>query len=333
MSFRLWTIFYVFALFASAMATFGAFGIVVAVLVLCIWALIFFRAMTLVEVLVVLSILGMLVALLMPAVNASHESSRRAMCMNNMKNLTAALLDYASKNGSLPPSYTSDSNGSKLHSWRTLTLPHMERSDLYEKLDLAKPWNDSANRPVSSGQVDYVECPDDSQSFGTSNTSYFAITGEQTAWPAGRGRRTSEITDPKSCTILLIEAHEKGIPWAQPDDLSFDEAVTLLTSEADGVHSARRRGFFYKSWPDMSNAINVAMANGDVRLLNLPLPKDLAVALLTVDGGEADVESQLAYYSGPQLDYAKIYACCVFVLLSLAPAIPLLLRGRKPAGA
>src|SRR6476620_1805945 len=157
MSFRLWTIFYVFALFASAMATFGAVGILVAVLVLCIWALIFSKAMTLVEVLVVLSILGMLVAILMPAVNASHESSRRAMCMNNMKNLTAALLDYASKNGSLPPSYTSDPNGNKLHSWRTLILPRMERSDLYEKLDLAKPWDDSVNQPVSSGQVDYVE--------------------------------------------------------------------------------------------------------------------------------------------------------------------------------
>jgi hypothetical protein len=250
--------------------------------------------------------------------------------MNEMKNLAAALLPYASDNGSLPPSYTSDPNGNKLHSWRTLILPRMERADLYEKFDLVKPWDDSANRPVVSGQVDYLMCPDDSQSFGTANTSYFAITGEHTAWPAGRGRKMSEITDPKSCTILCIEAHEKGISWGQPDDLSFDEAVQILTSEDGGVHFAWGYGFFYMPVADESRWINVAMANGDVRLLHLPLPKDLAIALLTVDGGEDDVEHRLEYYSGPQLDSAKIYAFCVFVFLSLLPVFWVKRHTRKP---
>jgi len=88
MSFRLWTIFYVFALFASAMATFGPWGILAAVGVLTFWAWILYgkkRRPTLVEVLVAVVILGMLVALFLPAVQTARETSRTGICRNNLK--------------------------------------------------------------------------------------------------------------------------------------------------------------------------------------------------------------------------------------------------------
>lgn len=80
------------------------------------------------------------------------------------------------------------------------------------------------------------------------------------------------------------------------------------------------------------SGIHVAMADGTVRFLALPLPKELAVALLTVDGGESDTHNLLDDYSRPQLDTGKFYAMCVFIVLSLLPTAFLRRRRFKPSG-
>src|SRR5437667_11056277 len=111
MSFRLWTIFYVFALVGAAMATFGAWGIVPAALVLCFWAAVFYYPkwpLTPVEYLVVLLIIGFLIALLLPAVQSARESSRIGTRKNNLKQLAIALSFHAEKTAALPPPYLAD---------------------------------------------------------------------------------------------------------------------------------------------------------------------------------------------------------------------------------
>src|SRR5262249_32244843 len=88
-------------------------------------------AFTLVELLVVIAIIGMLVSLLLPAVNAARESGRRAVCQNNMRQVALALLNYDSQKGALPALQNARA-GQLVRPLMYELLPLLERNDLYE---------------------------------------------------------------------------------------------------------------------------------------------------------------------------------------------------------
>src|SRR2546427_5297251 len=93
---------------------------------------------TLVELLVVIAIIGVLVALLLPAVQAAREAARRMSCSNNLKQLSLALHNYESTFSSLPPAGI-DTNQM---SWVVMLLPYMEQQPLFDKFNFAKgAWN------------------------------------------------------------------------------------------------------------------------------------------------------------------------------------------------
>src|SRR5262245_36536395 len=94
----------------------------------------------------IIVILGFLAALFLLMPRTSREAFRRVICANNLKQIGVALHSYHDKYGSLPPAYTVDASGKRLHSWRTLILPFLEGDDLYQKIDLTKPWDDPANK-------------------------------------------------------------------------------------------------------------------------------------------------------------------------------------------
>ena len=126
----------------------------------------------------------------------------------------------------------------------------------------------------------------------------------------------SEFTDELSQTIVLIESHNKNARWAESIDLTFDEAVGLLSSPVRKGDGHRiRHGPFHK----VSYGLNVAFADGKVRLLSTPLDRELATALLTVDGGEKVDMNIFEREPTPELDYANCYAISVFVALCVLP--------------
>jgi prepilin-type N-terminal cleavage/methylation domain-containing protein len=98
---------------------------------------------TLVELLVVIAIIGVLVALLLPAVQAAREAARRAQCINNLRQLGLAQQNFLSANGGFTPGYfwAPDSGiwtmGNEA-TWVTFSMPYLEQTGLYQKIEWVK---------------------------------------------------------------------------------------------------------------------------------------------------------------------------------------------------
>ena len=150
------------------------------------------RAFTLVELLVVIAIIGILVALLLPAVQSAREAARRMQCQNNLKQLSLAVMNYESThktmmpgsfggwsgNGNFPSPWGDPSLGTGVpyghFSWSAALLPFIEGQTLYDQLDFtvpayaeSVPENGSErgpagnvkNRLVANSQPSYFVCP------------------------------------------------------------------------------------------------------------------------------------------------------------------------------
>jgi len=132
-----------------------------------------FRGFTLVELLVVIAIIGMLVALLLPAVQAARESARRSQCTNNLKQLGLAFHNYHDTHKAFPPAYVIQPGGGGLNgvpdpltrdagpgwAWGTLLLPYLEQEPLHDSFDFRRPCWDSANAAPARTQLDVFLCP------------------------------------------------------------------------------------------------------------------------------------------------------------------------------
>src|SRR5436190_13039206 len=123
------------------------------------------RAFTLVELLVVIAIIGVLVALLLPAVQAAREAARRSSCGNNVKQLGLALHNYHDTNRKFPmagyltaPPVTTSSSLPFHHTWLTSLLPFMEQQALYDNTNMMLPaWG----QPIVSREIPTLRCPSD----------------------------------------------------------------------------------------------------------------------------------------------------------------------------
>ena len=113
---------------------------------------------TLVELLVVIAIIGVLVALLLPAVQAAREAARRASCANNLRQLGLAMHNYHDSLGNLPPARQP---WPLVHSALARLLPYVEQENLQRLVDFDQPVNHANNQSASQTPVKVLVCPSD----------------------------------------------------------------------------------------------------------------------------------------------------------------------------
>ena len=180
-------------------------------------------AFTLVELLVVIAIIGILVALLLPAIQAAREAARRTKCINNLKNIGLACLNYESSNKEYPPSSTiADDVSTNGLSWDVLILPYVEEASISSSVkafidDFRKKNNGKDPDVYNAGfsdanlsRLDLYQCPSDTaieiaDKFNASlkSASYAGVTGSYKSRP-GAATCPSNYTDANYLKIPCV---------------------------------------------------------------------------------------------------------------------------------
>ncbi len=124
------------------------------------------RAFTLVELLVVIAIMGVLIALLLPAVQSARESARRSSCANNLKQIGLALQSYHGVHRSFPAGYISDvdgmgNDGGPGWGWAAMLLPFMDEKPLFDMLRFDQPIESPGNAGTRVTTVKSFICSTD----------------------------------------------------------------------------------------------------------------------------------------------------------------------------
>ncbi len=193
------------------------------------------RGFTLVELLVVIAIIGVLVSLLLPAVNAVREAARRTQCMNNIRQLGIGIINYESANRRLPPGLirqppgaSGSGPGTLYHPFVVFTLPFLEEGPKFSLYDMKVSWN---LQPVPilqqlSSPLPTYQCPSDTTRF------MLTTTGDNT--------NSDDFNDAKG---------SYGVNWGsweyndQYDDIFFRGRPATTTDRKD-----RRRAPFYENF-------------------------------------------------------------------------------------
>jgi len=243
-----------------------------------------------IELLVILAIIGVLVALILPAVQQSRESARRAGCLNNLRQIGIALHNYHDQHGMLPPTVVwggppgeplgggafpvgvfdrvaagsvSNSNPSRVYTnWLILLLPMLDQGPLYNAYNSDLPVADASNARVRTQSLSVLNCPSDT--FNTPGNPYIRdlLAGTETNRYA-RGNYAMNMGPGRLCI------HE------------LDETCT------DGFHvgSSDLAGENMTLWGGGIGGVNVSFSFRDIRsgLSNMVAVDEIRAGVRTVD--------------------------------------------------
>ncbi len=255
------------------------------------------RGFTLVELLVVIAIIGVLVALLLPAVQAARESARRTSCTNNLKQLSLGLHNFHDVYGSFPPHVSPSGNTGV--SWITLILPAIEQHALFSQLlpsAASYAAGQNANRVMGQYKLATLICPsaiesrssstiDDITGFGNAYTTHYVgnmgpIGTNPVSGTAYSANTPGGSQGPLACDgVLPLHPYVVSANPANPIGVKFAEITdgtsnTLMLLETSWKGLELSPGS-YRSWvrgagwsndstaaKNVQNAMNVVRYNG-----------------------------------------------------------------------
>ena len=257
------------------------------------WAAARRRGVTLIELLVVMAILGLLVGLLLPAVQAARESARRTACFNNLRQMGIGLHNYHRDLGTFPPGGIEprmgrSSKGRQL-AWSAMLLMYLEQNPLHAKIDFGKAFDAPENAAAAATVLSVYLCPSTARSAplvqGRGACDYGGIYGQSLI-----GKNS-----PPNGTML----YNRAISVA---DILDGTSTTLIVSEDSAFEDGQwinARNVFEVAWPinrgpAFDNEIrskhpggaNALLCDGSARFLKETMPIEILAAICTRNGGE-----------------------------------------------
>lgn len=199
---------------------------------------------TLVELLVVIAIIGILIALLLPAVQMVREAARRVQCANNVRQQVFAMLNYEDAHRKLPPGFTSPG----MTMWSGFILPFIEQNNLYSQIDIDGPWSNyyatnPANPAALSAYIGLFQCP----SSNVERVQYDPLVDADRVpccyLACASGLNNRESGDKPWCGMDAFE----GLPAS--DGIFYQNSYTELAEITDGLSNTLMLG---ESLPDQT---------------------------------------------------------------------------------
>lgn len=191
---------------------------------------------TLVELLVVIAIIGVLVSLLLPAVQSAREAARRMQCSNNVKQLSLGIHNYHDTLLAFPPSRVS---GTQL-SAQAMLLRFIEQGNIADRIDFNVAWNHANNAQARATKVDTFLCPSDPQQdvpTGWAGNNYRINQGvnilyglpstdpsdPNSTMPAPNG---VAMLDKKVTFAMITDGTSNTAAWSEHDKGDFSNAIS-----------------------------------------------------------------------------------------------------------
>jgi prepilin-type processing-associated H-X9-DG protein len=214
------------------------------------------------------AVVGILVALLLPAVQAAREAARRAQSMNNLKQIAIAMLSHEADRREFPARASFDKQGKPLLSWRVHMLPFLDRGALYKQFHLDEAWDSDHNKKLIPLMPKVYANPSGKTQPGMAN--YLVVCGKGLMFDGQTGCKAADIKDGLSNTIMVVEADDdRAVIWTKPDDLEFDPQQPMA-----GLGHAHPGGF------------NAVFVDGSVHFIAGSIDPKVFHAMLTIAGGE-----------------------------------------------
>lgn len=279
------------------------------------------RAFTLVELLVVIAIIGVLIALLLPAVQAAREAARRTSCLNNVTQLGLAVHNFEFHFEKLPPGVVNEdgpvrneAKGTHV-SWIVKILPYMEQRTLAKRFNESEGAYADVNAPVRTAQIRTLQCSSDgvpmTNQAGTISRSSYAGCHHDSEAPIDKDNRGllflnsqvrhSQIFDGSSSTLLIGEMLDSpdGLGWVSGTRATLRNTGSLETGEAylpaanSTASDKQKLGPLYVGGFGSYHAggVNIGLADGCTRFLSLQVDPQTLRQL----GNRADGEIMKLY--------------------------------------